>query len=412
MRLFYFIVLFFSSLLLTDIGAFPLFQIGTSIYLIDIFFACFILCFAVIGVRTKFHFYDVNRLFLLFLFILIVSISYGITKYGLGAIGEGRYVYWLFFFAVPVYFYQTRQIKTIRDLDKFFKLSYLLIVVSVLILLTIEIINGGRFFLAPQNRQFLNLEDERGLRFLGTEETFHLGTAVIFLIIDQYISRKRSRIKILVIIFLTAVILFTKNRTATVSLFLSLAAVFILEGKTKTFLKIALTMCVLIGFSFIAFPAFTQSIIAPISGVLNISKDQTGNWRLLVQAVAVQEGLKTPVFGQGFGGYFSYYVESLGQVINYPPHSMYVYLFQKAGIIGLVGYLGALFSLVRESSTLKKFTTNDKTSEKYRLLFKVLLIAQIPYGFAYFFSTFMGFYIGLFIVLKKLNQHPFMKNPH
>jgi hypothetical protein len=405
MRFVYFIVLFFSSLLLVDIGAYPLLNIGMSVYLIDVFFAFFIFCFFIIGVRTKFHYYDVNKLFLCFISVLILSICYGITRYGFAAVGEGRYVYWLFFFSVPVFFYLDGRLRTMRDFDKLFKLTYLLVAFNILILLLVEIINGGRFFLAPENKEFVKLEDERGLRFLGTEETFHLGVAVVFLMIDQLISKKKNKLKIVAIILLTAIILFTKNRTALLSLFLALIIVFILEGKAKVLLRISLALIVLLVFSFIAFPVFTQSVISPITSVFDISKDETGNWRLLVQAVAIQESLKTPIFGQGFGGYFSYYVEALGQMINYPPHSMYVYLFQKTGIIGLLAYVIALFSLIRETSHLKKNALLGPPAEKYRLLLKVLLIAQIPYGFAYFFSTYLGFYIGMLVVLKKIHKN-------
>ena len=77
-------------------------------------------------------------------------------------------------------------------------------------------------------------------------------------------------------------------------------------------------------------------------------------------------------------------------------------MFQKTGITGLLLYAGTLISLIKESSALKKLTIGNETAEKYRILLKVLFVAQIPYGFAYNFTLFFGLYIGMFVVLKYL----------
>ncbi|HEU4470469.1 MAG TPA: O-antigen ligase family protein [Flavisolibacter sp.] len=406
MRFIYVIVLFFSSLLLADIGAFQLFTVGTAVYFIDFLFFFFLLCFGIVGIKTGMKFYGLNRSFVIFLGVLLFSILYGSLRYGFSAIGEGRYIYWIFFLAVPLYFYLAGFIRNLRDFDKIFKISYILIITNVLILLAVEIAYGGRFFLAPENREFARLEDERGLRYLGSEESFHLGVGVIFLLIDQYINKRKRLWKTIAILVLTGLILFTKNRTAIIGLFLSFVVVFALEGKAKLILKILAGGAISLGLAFLLFPSATQSVLEPIQKAFNITQDETGSWRLLVQAVAIRQSLETPILGQGFGGYFEYYVEELGGVVNYPPHSIYIYLFQKSGLVGLLSYLIGLGALIRESTRLKKFTADSATAEKYRLLFKVLLIAQIPYGFAYNFSTYLGFYIGMLIVLKNLVNKP------
>jgi hypothetical protein len=169
-RLFYFVALWFSSLLLADIGVITLVDIGTKVYLIDIIFFYFFFCFLAVGVKTKFRFYQLNRFFLFFLLILFASIFHGIFRYGFSAIGEGRYVYWLWMFAVPLYFYNKGELQTLRDFDKLFKLTFCLVVLNVLFLLVVEIINGGRFFLAPSNQEFARLEDTRGVRYYQKEK--------------------------------------------------------------------------------------------------------------------------------------------------------------------------------------------------------------------------------------------------
>jgi O-antigen ligase len=347
-------------------------------------------------------FENINTGFRLLIGSLLFSIFYGITKYGFRAIGEGRYIYWIFFFSVPVYFYLSGRLKTFRDFDKFFKITYLVAVASILFLLVIEILNGGRFFLTAENQEFAQLEDARGIRYLGSEETFHLGVAVVFLLIGQLMTKKKNKLLMFSILILTGIIIFTKNRTALISLFLSFLFVFISEGKAKLVLRLLFSFVALFFLFFLFFPSLANGVIAPLTSIFNISEDETGNWRLLVQAVAIEQGLKTPILGQGFGGYFEYYIEILNQTFEFPPHSIYVYLFQKSGFVGLIIYIAALISLIKESSRLKKITKSNVTLERYRIFFKVLFVAQIPYGFAYNFTTYFGLYVGMFIVLKYL----------
>jgi O-antigen ligase len=400
MIIIYYIIIFLSSLLLADLGVILLFNVGTSFYFIDLFFIFFLLCFICLCIGQKFK--NINTGFGLLIGSLLFSIFYGISKYGFRAIGEGRYIYWIFFFSVPVYFHLSGRLKTFRDFDKFFKITYLIVVASIILLLMIEILNGGRFFLAAENQEFSQLEDARGIRYLGSEETFHLGVAVVFLLIGQMMTKKKNILLMLSILVLTAIIIFTKNRTALISLFLSFLFVFISEGKGKLVLRLLFSFVALFFLFFLFFPTLANAVIAPLTSIFNISEDETGNWRLLVQAVAIEQGLKTPILGQGFGGYFEYYIEVLDQTFEFPPHSIYVYLFQKSGFVGLTIYIVALISLIRESSGLKQITKSNFAMERYRIFFKVLFVAQIPYGFAYNFTTFFGLYIGMFIVLKYL----------
>lgn len=398
----YFLIIFLSSFILADIGVMSIINIGMSMYFVDLLFLYFLFCFIYVAVTSKFHFQDTSKWFICLIATLLFSIFYGATKYGFSAFGEGRYIYWIFFFVVPLYFYKEKILHSLKSLDKFVKITYLLITITVLLLLTLELINGGRIFFTNVNQQFANLEDGRGVRYLGSEETFNLGVVVMFLIIHQFVNKKRDLLQLLLIVLLTAVIFFTKNRTALISLFLSLTFVLITEGKAKLVLRLAFLLCVLLGISHLLFPAFTASVVSPLTSVLNISEDETGNWRLLIQAVAIEQSMQTPVLGQGFGGYYSYYVESMGLTIEYPPHSIYILLFQKGGALALCAYVFAIFSLIRQSSMLKRYTAHNCVAEQYRLLFKVIFVAQIPYGFAYNFSLYFGLYVGLFVVLRNI----------
>ncbi|HLO80515.1 MAG TPA: O-antigen ligase family protein [Chitinophagaceae bacterium] len=399
----YYIILFFSSLLLADITVIPIVQVGnTSAYIIDLVFAFFFWCLAAISLRTKLQFPDISKWWLGFIAVLFLSIGYGITKFGFSALGEGRYFYWLLFFSVPVYFYYSGQIRGFRDFEKMFSLSWLLVTVNVLVLLVIELMYGGRFFIAAANQENLKLEDDRGIRYLGSEETFHLGAAVILLIFLQNREKKKTLWRPMLILLLTAIILFTKNRAAFLSLAIALVIVFIQQGKFKQILKLSALGAGLLMLTFILFPALVQPVITPIQSAFDITADETGSWRLMIQAIAIEQGLQSPVFGQGFGGYFEYYIEALNETINYPPHSIYIHLFQKTGLIGVMAYVAAIFSLIRQNSLLKNYSGLIDAAEPYRLCLRVVLIAQVFYGFAYNFSVYLGLYIGLQIVLLKI----------
>lgn len=399
----YYIILFFSSLLLADISVIPIVQVGaTSAYVIDLIFAFFFWCLAVISLRSKFQFPDISKWWLVLIAVLFLSIGYGITKFGFSALGEGRYIYWLLFFAVPVYFKYCGQVSSFRDFEKMFLLSWLLVTINVLVLFVVELIYGGRFFLASANQENLKLEDDRGIRYLGSEETFHLGAAVILLIFMQYREKKKNPLIPLLILLLTAIILFTKNRAAFLSLAIALLIVFLQQGKFKQILKWSALGSGLLILAFFLFPALVQPVITPIQSAFDITADETGSWRLMIQAIAIEQGLQSPVFGQGFGGYFEYYIEALNDTITYPPHSIYIHLFQKTGLIGVMAYVAAIYSLIRQNSSLKNYSGLVDSAETYRLCLRVLLIAQVFYGFAYNFSVYLGLYVGLQTLLLKI----------
>lgn len=350
-----------------------------------------------------------NGYYLFFLAVLILCIVFGITKYGFRSIGEGRYVYWLFFAFVPIAFYYYGGLKDINSFDKLFKTTYYLIVINVLFLFVVELINGGRIFIAAQNDELVGLEDSvRGKRFLGSEDTFHLGVFVLFAFISEYLAPKKKIINIAIIIVITAVIFFTKNRAALGSIAFGLLCFLLVEVKFKKLIQALIVGGAIVTISIILIPNILNEISKPFSSAINITEDETGSWRLLVQAVAIEQGMQSPIIGQGFGGYFDYYIPELNQTYNFPPHSIYVFLFQKTGIVGLLAYIMALIALLVDVSQLKIYTKNNLIAEKYRLLLKAVLIAQIPYGFAFGFSVYLGLYVGLLAVLRKISNTQFL----
>ncbi|HSF44685.1 MAG TPA: hypothetical protein VLA58_01700 [Chitinophagaceae bacterium] len=116
-------------------------------------FACFFWCLAAISIWSGFQFRDITKWYLGLIAILFLSIGFGITKFGFSALGEGRYIYWLLFFAVPVYLYSRGEVTSFRSFEKMFKLSWLLVTINVLMLLCVELFYGGRFFIAAANQE-------------------------------------------------------------------------------------------------------------------------------------------------------------------------------------------------------------------------------------------------------------------
>ncbi len=399
----YYIVVFLSSLIYADISQLVILNVGPSIYLCDVAFGYFFLCLLITIYYKRLD--GVSIWFKIFMGVIGFGVLYGARQYGFAAFGEGRYFYWIFFFSVPMYLYASGYLNSLERLDKFFKTTYTLVIINVCVLLLVEVLHGGRVFLAAANQEFAGFEDTRGVRYLGSEETFHMGVAVVFLIIQQLTTKTKNVINLALIVILVLLMLFTKNRTAMLSLVAAFFASFFTEGKVALLLKILLVMAVLFLALLWLSPSFFQSVISPMTSVINIKEDDTGNWRLLLQAAAIRQGLQTPILGEGFGGYFNYYIEEMNQTITYPPHSIYVHLFQKTGLLGLLSYILAIFAVIREAIKLKPITQHNVIAEKYRLLFKVLLIAQIPYGFAYGFSAYTGLYIGLLYVLKNIMQN-------
>ena len=401
MKTIYFCLIFFSSLLLADLNAIPLLNVGTTIYISDLFFIFFFSCLGVLLFLGRPIL--LNRYFILLLIVLFLNILYGMTKFGFRSIGEARYIYWLFFAFIPIFFYHSGSFKTIESFDMFFKFTYKIIVINILFLFVLELINGGRIFIAAQNDELNGLEDSvRGKRYLGSEDTFHLGVFAVYLFINEYLSLKKNWKNILIASLITLIIFFTKNRAALGSIMFGLICVLLVEAKIKTLLKIGFSIAGIFIFGLVFFPNVVNDLLTPFYSAINIKEDETGNWRLLVQAVAIEKGLQSPVIGQGFGGYFDYYVPEMNQTFNFPPHSIYVLLFQKCGIIGLSAYVMALIAIIRDVILLKKFSINTPLAEKYRQVLFVLFLAQIPYGFAYGFSIYVGLYIGLLAVLRKI----------
>jgi O-antigen ligase len=383
-----------------DLNVMILMHLGPlNIYYFDIVFALIIICIPVV---LRKHKVEGDKPYLIFLSWMLFAIIYGLGSYGYRAIGESRYIWVIYAFFIPLYFFIAGKINTLEKFERIFKTTLLLACISALILFVIEIINGGRFFIAIANEGISKLEDFRGIRYLGSEETFALSTYVI-LVLSKIIANKQSNVKeFIIILAITMIVLFTKNRAAPVSICIALFIVLLFEGRFKYIIRG--TAIIMLGVALLIFiiPGISDNLLKAFSGVGDIEDDPTGYWRYVVQSSAILQGMETPIFGQGFGGYFQFYVPELNKIIEYPPHNMFIYIFLKSGVIGVILCLVMLFSIIRASLKMKKKIKLNPELEKYRLFFSVIFIAQIPYMMAYSFTLFFGLFVGFFHVFRML----------
>lgn len=383
-----------------DLNVMILIHLGPlNIYYSDIVYALVIICIPFV---LRKHKVNGDKPYLIFLSWLLCAVIYGLGSYGYRAIGETRYIWTLFAFFTPLYFFISGKINRIEKFEKIFKTTLLLTCISVLILFVVEIINGGRFFIADANKELLKIEDFRGVRYLGSEETFILSAYVIFMLSKIIANKQSSAKEFIIILILTMIVLFTKNRAAPASICIALFIVLLLEGRIKYVIKGTAVVMLAVALLIFIIPGISDNLLKAFSGVINIEEDSTGYWRYVVQLSAMLQGMETPIFGQGFGGYFQFYVPELDKVIEYPPHNMYIFLFLKSGVIGVILCLVMLFSIIRASIKMKKETKLNPELEKYRLFFSIIFIAQIPYMMAYGFSLYFGLFVGFFHVFRVL----------
>jgi O-antigen ligase len=136
---------------------------------------------------------------------------------------------------------------------------------------------------------------------------------------------------------------------------------------------------------------FNNATLAIESG-LNPTEDETGIWRLAVNGAALEQGMETPLVGQGFGGYFYFVVPGM-EPIEDPPHNQFIYLFLKTGIVGASLCLLVLLSFFLNTLwRVRSSLTEEAVTIQSWLL--VIIVSQFVYGLVYGFVPLFGFFVG------------------
>jgi O-antigen ligase len=147
--------------------------------------------------------------------------------------------------------------------------------------------------------------------------------------------------------------------------------------------------------------ALNNATMAIQSG-LNPTEDETGIWRLALDQAALEQGMETPLVGQGFGGYFYFVVPGMDP-IEAPPHNQFVYLFLKTGIVGalLCFLILASFCINTLRSVRSSLTEEAVTIQSWLL---VIAVSQSVYGLVYGFVPLFGFFVGCGTILQRVSH--------
>jgi O-antigen ligase len=396
----YYIIIFLLSFMQDDFNNIVLFYIGTfKVYLIDIVYTLIMFSFLnVVLNKNRRPKTDEYLPYMLFLVWLVFGILYGFSENGLRALGEGRVIiYGLFAFFVPFYLPIER---TPENITKVFVYTLIAAGIGASSMFVVEILNDGRFFFSESMRfEYGQMEDFRGIRILSTEHTYSLG-ACVFLIYYSFKSFRKLQLQhFIVLIVLLGMIVISMNRTATIALAGIFIVVMLQNKNIKVIIGIVVVIAIILFGIANIMPDRVENIKQSFTNMTDISSDASGNWRLLVQKSALEQALESPIIGQGYGGYFNLYIPELNIIEKAPPHSEYVYLFLKSGIIGVLLVVIPIVAICRRLLRLRKLNyTMIGGVDVLNLLF-VLLASQLIYGLAYNFTLFYGIYYGFAVLL-------------
>lgn len=327
---------------------------------------------------------------LLALFLwMIFEIVRNIGQYGLSAPGEFRFRYLIL--VLP--FYIALNFNTIESRKR---LAKFIIVVSYFIpLLYIPIIGIMKGWAFGAEDRFLNSQIYLGMVYSLT----------LIWLSNKYKYLKFSN-NILIISLIPFVFFFIidSHRSAWLAAVVMLGMLFYInELKVGKIIK-AIPIILVLGA--IVIPSindtglhFTKYIEQRGSAFVDPSADPTSDWRLMMWAAQMDKFVKSPILGEGFGGYWNVVFPD-GAIVNISPHSYYVQTLVKVGIIGMLLYLIVVFKLF---SKLKLYLKNAKRKFNPEmpliLLAFCVLITMHIYYIVYSLEYYSLFYLGLAVAV-------------
>jgi hypothetical protein len=321
-----------------------------------------------------------EKLYCILLACIGVSFAYGLTKYSYRAIGELRYHIHFFTIGIPFYLYIRYELNKTTIIEIIEQTLKILAWISVL-----------SFFIRP----FFGIDDYdfRGPKALGSHQSFYIGAYIMWLIAKTINKDKVDNYHGLQLAFLSLILILSKNRTAVAAVLLGLAGIFIFKIRLKIVIYCA--ACFFVGA--VMLHTINSSVVANLSetyaSMVNPVEDANARWRILIQGEALEQAMETFWLGQGLGGYFYFEIPNLPPIEEYP-HSQYILLFLKCGIISAVCALSFLIgSIVRYfKSTIKN---EDIKRSSALLTLTMIMLSQIVYGFGYVFIPIVGLLYGL-----------------
>ncbi len=334
-----------------------------------------------------------------FLVWIMICILRGMGQFSFSAIGESRVVLPLLFFVVSyALIMQARSLSSVLDsLGKFLAVSAL----GVLIVFILELHVGHRLSLSlMQEPEYAYgfLEDERGIRILGTLQTFTAGIFFIFVTLNLLYNNNTPNFYKLLALLMPIVMLVSMNRAAIISLVAGMGCYgFLLTKGRQRFKLIAISGLAIITILLslkLFFPERYQDLTLLINSVTDPQMEATGTWlwRKQVEIGAIQIFLENPVAGEGFGGHWEAVVNDL--IVEDPPHNEYLIILAKTGIIGLTLFVFVIWAVIK--NYIKYYNKIPYYGRPFFDMIFIIVIASIPYGFAYAYVQTYGFFLGIF----------------
>lgn len=143
--------------------------------------------------------------------------------------------------------------------------------------------------------------------------------------------------------------------------------------------------------------------------VQGFGQSGTFQWREIVWLQALQKWYGNPILGLGYGGY---YLGPEGENVL-TPHSSYIAVLTKQGIIGLVMMTVLFFILIIHF--MKNYLKNKKTYAKIGGIIGTLtIVSMLIFGYSYEFTILQWIMVGLalFLTNSKLQEDTFLKDKY
>jgi len=377
---------------------------GYQIVVVDLIYFCLLIsAFRAIGSG---HSWDVglsSRLYIFFLGWLSICVILGLFKFGYRALGESRYVLPFVGYFLPYSLNPDRDSNSDRDIVRLLTTTVVICGLISFIMFWIEVAHGGRFFISVANQaEFGSPEDFRGMRYLGSSQTFNIMALAAFLAVRALCSRKISFLHLASTVILILIAILTKNRAGLFSITVGFLVLLVCRGNIRQLL-LFVTCGLLIGVTIAAYSsdAFENATLAIESG-LNPTEDETGIWRLALNGAALEQGMETPLVGQGFGGYFYFVVPGM-EPIEAPPHNQFVYLFLKTGFMGALLCFLILATFFKKTLHRVRFPLSEEAATIHSWLL-VIVVSQLVYGLVYGFVPLFGFFVGCGTILQRVSH--------
>jgi O-antigen ligase len=113
---------------------------------------------------------------------------------------------------------------------------------------------------------------------------------------------------------------------------------------------------------------------------------------------------RSPLLGEGFGGYWALVTPGLGTVTQ-SPHNLYIQTLVKIGMIGLVIYLVLIVQTYRQFRQTLKRRSGQPHHAVFLTIGLMTLVASHFYFVAYAFDHYSLFFVGMALATTLEDHH-------